>query len=138
MDCLSSACDFQFTEPILEQFLTEKQFNRYQQFLLAATIRADPNKKCCPLPDCNGLLVRHLEDREGWEPHPYTRCDTCETELCFECVRKFHPKQTCKEYEHGLRLKQLLSDEEDMKRWQSENNAKPCPRCNVRIKIVCL
>lgn len=133
LECLSSSCDFEFTEPILEHFLTEKQFNRYQQFLLAATIRADPNKKCCPVPDCSGLLTRNqnLDYQTQWASHPFTICDKCETKTCFECVRNYHPNQTCKEYEHELRLKQLLTDEENMKRWQTENNAKPCPRCKV-------
>ena len=151
--CLAIDCNYKFTENTLEQFLTEKQFNRYQQFLLAAAIRADPNKKCCPSPDCLGILVKNvqkpnLENGNGSESHgekqprsdwipdeKYTRCDSCLVEYCFDCMRKFHPGFTCKEYEKQLRLQQMLTDEEDMKRWQEANNAKPCPRCKVFLSL---
>ena len=133
ISCLAPSCDFTFTEPILEQFLTEKQFTRYQQFLLAASIRADPNRKGCPAPDCTGIICRNqnLDSQKDWKAPPYTECDLCSKSCCFECIRDYHPGVTCKQFERELRLKRLLTDEEDMKKWQKDNDAKPCPRCKV-------
>ena len=135
MGCLAVACDFSFTEETLEDYLTEKQFSRYQQFLLAASIRADPNKKCCPKPNCEGVLVKHQNfvEQTEWPDHPYTECCVCESAICFLCVRDYHPGTSCGENEKSLRLRRLLTDEEEIRRWQEENDARPCPRCGTLI-----
>ena len=74
-----------------------------------------------------------MEHQQKWKKHPYTECDVCGIQLCFECIREYHAGKSCKEFERELRLKRLLTDEEDMKKWQAENSAKPCPRCKVCI-----
>jgi len=102
-------------------------FDKYEKFLLQATLKDDPNARWCPKPGCGTAML--INPRGG----SMLICPnaTCKFTFCFKCMEEWHSDATCEQY----------------KQWKIENNetesrfatwaashTQNCPKCSAKIE----
>ena len=57
LTCPDRSCDYILVEDDVKKYLNERQFSRFQQFVLVASVKADKKRRLCPTKDCEGILT---------------------------------------------------------------------------------
>lgn len=72
--------------------------------------------------DCTGMLKKEGHNK-------YSKCNICENEFCFECLRNKgeHEEMSCEEYKKKMEKK----DDEILLEVFGKNNIKKCPHCGL-------
>ncbi len=52
-----------------------------------------------------------------------SQCHLCGYELCFDCSRPFHGRQTCQD-----------AEEDEITKWARSHDTAKCPQCKVTIE----
>jgi len=124
MVCPDPTCKHPVTDEELVEVVGPSFFSKFQKFLLMANLRADPNCRWCPKPNCETGI------QGGSVDNPHLICPTCETEVCFLCNLEWHPDVSCKAAQKQVQSRQTHTKRGD--RW-IKRNTRPCPKCGVSI-----
>lgn len=94
---------------------------KYEDFMVRRVLLADPDSRWCPGPDCSYAVVA-----TGCASCPRIRCERpgCDVQFCYHCKAEWHPDQTCDA---------ARASRQSPTRAPSEDDIKPCPRCQVLI-----
>ncbi|XP_055631763.1 E3 ubiquitin-protein ligase RNF19B-like isoform X2 [Toxorhynchites rutilus septentrionalis] len=94
---------------------------KYEDFMVRRVLLADPDSRWCPGPDCSYAVVA-----SGCASCPRIRCERpgCDVQFCYHCKAEWHPDQTCDA---------ARASRQSPTRAPSEDDIKPCPRCQVLI-----
>ncbi|KAJ3785321.1 hypothetical protein GGU10DRAFT_313189 [Lentinula aff. detonsa] len=116
--------------PIIQQFLTEVQFNALLETAFVQHVEKNPEVfRYCPTPDCE-QLYRYadsgLSDRDST-----ACCPSCLSEICTRC-HEGHEGMTCDERQRARNDQE--NNEELNARWAVMAGVKRCPKCNVWIE----
>lgn len=106
---------------------------KYERFVVIASLKADPNTRWCPGPNCvNGIKV-------GTPPPTWLHCTLCNLDFCYTCLQNKHEGTECSKA--ALAALAARKEEEDkalesFKKWAEEHQArvKPCPLCHTFIE----
>lgn len=126
-------CNSPADEAELRLYLNPRQLSRFHQMVLLNSVRVDGSRRCCPTPDCFGILECDTPEQISETGLPVD-CSECKKTYCFSCLRTPHPSLSCKDHEKILRAKKLLNQEDEIREWAQKNNAKPCPKCQMPIE----
>jgi hypothetical protein len=126
--CPNPTCAAAVDEEDLKNILTNKQFVRYQQFFLLASLRNDPTVRWCPKPGCETAA-------HGSEEDCHMKCATCSTEFCWKCNLEWHEGISCERAKRQAQKgkKKLTRAEKKAERY-IKKNARPCPQCKTPIQ----
>ncbi|XP_053682134.1 E3 ubiquitin-protein ligase RNF19B-like isoform X2 [Sabethes cyaneus] len=94
---------------------------KYEDFMVRRVLLADPDSRWCPGPDCSYAVIA-----SGCASCPRIRCERpgCDVQFCYHCKAEWHPDQTCDA---------ARASRQSPTRAPSEDDIKPCPRCQVLI-----
>jgi len=126
--CPNPTCAASLEEDDLKNILTNKQFARYQQFFLLASLRSDPTVRWCPKPGCETAV-------HGSEEDCHMKCPTCSTEFCWKCNLEWHEGIPCerakRQAEKGKKKK---SRQERRAERYIKKHSRLCPLCKTPIQ----
>jgi hypothetical protein len=106
---------------------------KYERFVVIASLKADPNIRWCPSPNCaNGIKV-------GNPPPAWLSCNLCKFEFCYSCLQPKHEGAECSKAALAALAARKEEDDkalESFKKWAEEHQArvKPCPVCHSFIE----
>eukprot|EP00696_Hemimastix_kukwesjijk_P014430 gnl/Hemi2/28431_TR9405_c0_g1_i1.p1 gnl/Hemi2/28431_TR9405_c0_g1~~gnl/Hemi2/28431_TR9405_c0_g1_i1.p1 ORF type:complete len:580 (+),score=84.71 gnl/Hemi2/28431_TR9405_c0_g1_i1:82-1821(+) len=124
--CPTEKCTHKITHAEVQRSVDAALFAKYEEFLLAAALRDDPNCRWCPRPGCSNAII-------GDPSRPLMVCtnQSCNFAFCFRCREEWHSDFTCEQYQQWK-----LENSEAESRYQAwaERNTRPCPRCQVKIQ----
>jgi len=115
-------CGDKIQENEIQQLVDDHTFTKYQQFLLEASLRSDPNCRWCPNPGCSHPVVGNPLDSQ-------LTCEKCLTHFCYNCRDYWHPDETCQQ---AQKAKKKTKDEIKSEKKQVRSGKK-CPCCGVFI-----
>ncbi|XP_052869472.1 E3 ubiquitin-protein ligase RNF19B-like isoform X2 [Anopheles cruzii] len=94
---------------------------KYEDFMVRRVLLADPDSRWCPGPDCSYAVIA-----SGCASCPRICCQRpgCDVQFCYHCKAEWHPDQTCDA---------ARASRQSPTRAPSEDDIKPCPRCQVLI-----
>ncbi|KAF5362802.1 hypothetical protein D9757_013670 [Collybiopsis confluens] len=115
--------------PIIQEFLTENQFNTLLETAFAQYIEKNPNLfRYCPTPDCERLYRCAASDSLDSQTQAIDLCcPSCFCEICSRCNEEVHEGMTCRE-------RQQAGQEELNSDWAVKMGAKKCTKCGVWIE----
>jgi len=132
LGCPWQDCDHTLDDSEVEFLVDFGTFQDYERNHFLAVKQRDPRTRYCSKPGCSALI-----DTDDVDRNPQIICPSCKEEYCFHCMRAWHGDGvTCDE------IKQLEKKEEpdsaalQFEEWVEQNNAKPCPNCNIMIEKV--
>jgi len=128
LTCPNPTCAAAVEEDDLKNILTNKQFVRYQQFYLLASLRNDPTVRWCPKIGCETAA-------HGSEEDCHMKCSSCSTEFCWKCNLEWHEGITCERAKRQAQKgkKKMTRAERKAERY-IKKKARPCPRCKTPIQ----
>ena len=119
-------CDHTLTYQEIKGLLNERDFERYDSYLLQNTMDAARDCKPCPGVNCGNAIF-------GFEELPMVRCPTCQLQFCFNCLEHdWHLGVTCDQYKQWKQ--ENGRGDAAFEQWQRDNGTKQCPRCSVTIQ----
>ncbi|ELR24111.1 IBR domain containing protein [Acanthamoeba castellanii str. Neff] len=128
LTCPNPTCAAPVDEDDLKNILTNKQFLRYQQFFLLASLRNDPTVRWCPRVGCE--TAEH-----GSEEDCHMTCSKCSTEFCWKCNLEWHPGITCDQAKvQAQKGKQKVTRQEKRAEKYIKKHSRPCPQCLTPIQ----
>lgn len=71
-------------EYIFKELLDKNMYDKYRQFLFQAYVETNKNAKWCTGKSCT--RVAYLPGGGATD----IKCDSCETEYCFKCMKDSH------------------------------------------------
>ena len=105
------------------QVVDSKTFEKYEQFLLRATLGDDKSVVWCPKPGCEmamfvqgGLMLI---------------CPGCDFSFCRQCRIQWHADATCEQYQTWR--KENANADSLFEIWR-QKNTKPCIKCRAPIQ----
>jgi hypothetical protein len=114
--CPCDKCEEEVTFHKMKEILEKEMFEKYDIALLEDTFVNEDEFIYCPVPDCGNPIC-------GMKEHPKIICRKCDQKICFNCKTVGWHKGKCE-----------MKQDEGVKKWMKENNAKPCPNCSVPIE----
>jgi len=113
---------------------SQDTLDKYERFIILATLRADPNVRWCPMPNCSAPIKGPPTDSTQW-----ITCTSCALQVCFLCADERHdPAQCGKEAKEliGTRHSAIREAEEAFELWHKgkPTDVKPCPKCKAYIE----
>ena len=119
-------CDHTLTYQEIKCILNERDFERYDSYLLQNTMDAARDCKPCPGVNCGNSIF-------GVEELPMVNCPTCQLQFCFNCLEHdWHLGITCDQYKQWK--DENGRGDAAFEQWQRDNGTKQCPRCSVTIQ----
>ena len=112
--CFGINCDTVLTDDfIMGTISTDRNLiDKYQRFKEKASIIEDPNKKFCPVPNCDSYITRNPANK-------YVQCRNGH-KTCFMCLKKWHGDRECDN-----------EIDKDFQLWKKNKVLKRCPKCNM-------
>ncbi|XP_035901897.1 E3 ubiquitin-protein ligase RNF19B-like isoform X2 [Anopheles stephensi] len=106
-------------QTLLKAFPTA--ITKYEDFMVRRVLLSDPDSRWCPGPDCTYAVIA-----TGCASCPRICCQRpgCDVQFCYHCKAEWHPDQTCDA---------ARASRQSPTRALSEDEIKPCPRCQVLI-----
>lgn len=128
LTCPNPTCAAAVEEDDLKNILTNKQFVRYQQFFLLASLRNDPTVRWCPKIGCETAA-------HGSEEDCHMKCSSCSTEFCWKCNLEWHLGITCDQAKvQAQKGKQKVTRQEKRAEKYIKKHSRPCPQCLTPIQ----
>ena len=128
-----TGCGNEIEEENIKRLLTNNEFTKYQQFRFFAQLRLEPDCRWCPKKSCENGMVANRDDPN----FPMLKCDQCDTQYCFHCSLKWHPKMSCEKMrkrvegrEKGFNKRAIKKN----KKWLKENKVIKCKRCGQGVQ----
>jgi hypothetical protein len=101
-------------------------WDKYQSWLLADSLRLDPDCRWCPRPGCGTPMI-------GDRSRPMMICPKsgCHFSFCFNCKEEWHADTTCERYQQW----KIDNGGGDAKfdEWAAQNT-KVCPNCRAHTE----
>jgi hypothetical protein len=112
--CFGINCDTVLNDDfIMETISNDKNLvEKYHRFKAKALIIDDPNKKFCPIPNCDGYIEKHPTMK-------YVQCRNGH-KTCFTCLKKPHGNTECDN-----------EIDKDFQLWKKNKVLKRCPKCTM-------
>ncbi|CAK63918.1 unnamed protein product (macronuclear) [Paramecium tetraurelia] len=113
--CPQQGCRETFQDSVIQNIVTQETFRKYLNFKYKNEIQKDPNKKWCPVPDCQYYVERN--------PRSNITICKCGAQICFNCGRLAHLNRRCENYS-------------DLQFQYAQNiyNIKQCPDCSSPVE----
>lgn len=134
LGCPDPSCDAEVNIIDLYSVLEQTTLDKYERFLVLASLRADPNVRWCPRLSCSAAIKGPPKDESLW-----LTCGTCQLQVCFACGDERHDPATC-----GKEAKDLIAQrnntvreaEELFEQWHTgkPSDVKACPKCKSYIE----
>ncbi|KAF9074591.1 hypothetical protein BDP27DRAFT_1287385 [Rhodocollybia butyracea] len=116
--------------PIIQNFLTEAQFNSLLEAAFVQYVEKNPNMfKYCPTPDCERLYRCTPRDTPGDQTR--VCCPSCMSGICSRC-HEDHEGLTCDERQRARN--DQVNNEDLNTQWAKTTGVKKCPACDVWIE----
>merc|ERR1711894_250587 len=98
MLCPNTDCKRVIQFPEIDRICDSAVKQKYQQFMLEAHLKNDPDCRWCPKPRCGMAMI-------GSKDRPMMRCpnDACRYTFCFNCRVEWHSDTTCEKYQEWKR-----------------------------------
>lgn len=134
LDCPNPECEAEINITDIYKICDEKTLEKYERFIVLASLRADPDVRWCPMQNCSSPIKGPPKDNSPW-----IECETCHLQVCFACGDERHDPAQC-----GKEAKDLISSrnnsvrvaEETFEAWHKgkPTDVKPCPKCKGYIE----
>eukprot|EP01102_Stenamoeba_stenopodia_P015200 TRINITY_DN515_c0_g1_i2.p1 TRINITY_DN515_c0_g1~~TRINITY_DN515_c0_g1_i2.p1 ORF type:complete len:440 (+),score=84.79 TRINITY_DN515_c0_g1_i2:217-1536(+) len=121
------SCSSVVSDADIKANLSPQMVEKYAHFKKMAALRADPNCRWCPKPNCETAVIANLDSPD----FPALECSKCATKFCYQCNQTWHPKLSCKKNAIQLKKKGIINTRDE--KWKKKN-AKKCPKCRVDIE----
>jgi len=107
---------------------------KYEKFVVLSALRADPNVRWCPMPQCSSPVKGPPAEGSEW-----ITCGTCQLQVCFACGDERHDPAQCGKEARELiatRHNVVVEAERAFEEWHQgkPTDVKPCPRCKAYIE----
>lgn len=132
--CPDPSCKTDVTPNDVKDVLDQAMWEKYDNFVLIATLKQDPNICWCPSPGCTNAIFR--------EPTDDTKivCDACRYQFCSMCKEQWHDGMSCEDFAQikDKIEKSVARQASSFSTWTSKHNkqVKPCPGCKAFIEKV--
>ena len=135
--CPDMECKELLTDNDLRSAMSLKDYGKFNQFRVLASLRLEPNCRWCPMDDCeNGVIG----DR-GNINFPKLTCDQCLTDFCYECSDYWHEGVSCRrkdrlkaKKENKAEVRRKRKEERDTKQWMKQNKTIKCAKCCALVQ----
>ena len=116
--CMNKGCNTIINGDFITQHISidEKLLEKYGRFLKKLDVLKNPNKKFCPIPNCEGIAERKKEQEK------YVKCDQGH-EFCFICLKERQGKKKCQN-----------EIDKDFLLWKKDKIVKKCPQCQMYVE----
>jgi hypothetical protein len=121
--CPDYQCECEIPDEEIEWIVGKKLFEKYKKFQSLCELRANPNTRWCPNPECDYGKVWNLEDEK-------IICDYCSTVYCQNCSLFWHEGKSCQDMLKRNNKKKKKEKKSD--KWVKKNS-KQCPQCHISI-----
>jgi len=133
--CPHPDCDTELQSSVIESFVTEEMFAKYQQFQFLSRLREEPNARFCP--KCNEATIASEEEARS----KHLVCNNCFMAFCFDCTKEWHEGKSCEAAEKE-RMKNLSraerrareKAEKDTKKYFRKQKTIECPSCGALVQ----
>ncbi|KAG9528374.1 hypothetical protein KCU93_g4402, partial [Aureobasidium melanogenum] len=119
-------CPIMLTYKEVKNMTTTRNFAKYEQACIRATLAADPDFRHCLSTTCKSGQLH-----PGGTDEPIFRCQECGHKHCVVCEANWHEDQTCEEFQT---IRQRLHAENEQSQQAVQKISKPCPKCKVPIE----
>ncbi|KAG9674625.1 hypothetical protein KCU95_g11718, partial [Aureobasidium melanogenum] len=119
-------CSITLTYKEVKTMTTARNFAKYEQACIRATLAADPDFRYCLSTTCKSGQLH-----PGGTDEPIFRCEHCGHKHCIVCEANWHQDQTCEDFQA---LRQRLHAENERSQQEVKKLSKPCPGCSVPIQ----
>ncbi|KAH3732776.1 ubiquitin-protein ligase [Pelomyxa schiedti] len=123
--CPHPTCKHVISYAEVRHIVKNKDFDKFDTFLLKSALDEDPNCRWCPR-GCGSAMI-------GTPLSPMMRCPNpkCNFCFCFNCRDEWHSDATCAQYQQWKKD----NSEADAKfaKWAAEHT-KVCPKCKTNIE----
>lgn len=131
--CPCPDCETEILPNDIRALATPDIFQRYERFVVIASLKMDPNARWCPNPECNNG-IKADPSKSQW-----VTCTQCRLEFCFLCMGDRHDGAACGKEALDLLEKRKASEilaQEKFAQFAEEQKAavKPCPSCKAYIE----
>lgn len=123
--CMAKDCEVLAPEDFVLNLLTRPSTrNRYQEFAFRDYVKAHPELRFCPGPNCP-IIVRAKESKAK-----RILCTQCNTSFCFLCGMDYHAPTNCATIKKWLTK---CADDSETANYISAHT-KDCPKCHICIE----
>ena len=89
MLCPKAGCKTEIGDDFLAKYVDQATFDKYLQFKQNNEIMVSKDKKYCPNPKCENVVIEANNDAKK------VKCPQCTEPMCFQCGIPWHSGQSC-------------------------------------------